>query len=169
MIVSVSSQAYVFLCSIIGGMAIALVYDFFRIFRKAVKTGSLVTYFQDLLYWIIAAVILFLTFFYSNDGELRVYLFIGAFLGVVLYSLLFSKIIMNSSLFIIKIVTQILKALIFITSYPIRWIWKVFSFPARKLLRIAGKSVKKARSNSKVRLSKLNFLAKTFRNIRKKI
>lgn len=169
MIVSVSSQAYVFLCTVIGGMAIALVYDFFRIFRRAVKTGGFVTYVQDLLYWIMAAIIMFFTFYYSNDGELRVYLFIGAFIGVVLYVLLFSKIIMDSSLFIIKIVTLVIKALIFITSYPIRMVWKVLSIPLRKLVRIAGKSVKKTRNSSKVRFSKFSFLAKTFRNIRKKI
>ena len=169
MIVSVSSQAYVFLCTVIGGMAIALVYDFFRIFRRAVKTGGFVTYVQDLLYWIFAAVIMFLTFYYSNDGELRVYLFIGAFIGVVLYSLLFSKAIMDASLFIIKVVTLVIKALIFIISYPIRLIWKILAVSLRKLVRIAWKSVKRVRSSGRVRLSKLEFLAKTFRNLRKKI
>ncbi len=169
MIVSVSSQAYVFLCTVIGGMAIALVYDFFRILRRALKTGGFVTYVQDLLYWIIAAVIMFLTFYYSNDGELRVYLFIGAFIGVVLYALLLSKIIMDSSLFIIKIIKLVIKTIIFITSYPIRLIWRVLEVPLQKLVRYAGKSVRKARSNSKIRLSRLNFLTKTFRNIRKKI
>ena len=169
MIVSVSSQAYVFLCTVVGGMAIALVYDLFRIFRRAFKTGGFVTYVQDLLYWIVAALIMFLTFYYSNDGELRVFLFFGAFIGVVLYALLFSKVIMNSSLFIIKIVTLVIKTLIFITSYPIRMIWKVLAIPLRKLVRIAGKSVKRAKSSGKVRFSKFRFFTKTFRNIRKKI
>jgi spore cortex biosynthesis protein YabQ len=169
MIVSVSSQVYVFFCTVIGGMAIALVYDFFRIFRKAVKTGGFVTYIQDLIYWIVTAVIMFLTFYYSNDGELRVYLFIGAFIGVVMYSLLLSKAIMSASLFIIKIVTLVIKALIFIISYPIRLIWKILAVPLRKLVRIAAKSVKKTRSSGRVRFYKLKFFAKTFRNIKKKI
>jgi spore cortex biosynthesis protein YabQ len=165
MIVSVSSQVYVFLCTVIGGMVIALIYDFFRIFRRAVKTGGFITYVQDLLYWILAAVIMFLTFYYSNDGELRAYMFIGAFIGVVLYVFLFSKAIMSTSLFIIKIVTLGIKTLIFIISYPIRLIWK----PLRKLMHVAAKSLRKSRSSGRVRLSKLKFFAKIFRNIRKKI
>lgn len=169
MIVSVSAQAYVFLFTIAGGMAIALVYDIFRIFRKAVKTGSLVTYAQDLLYWLIVALIMFLTIYYSNDGEPRVYLFIGAFLGVVLYALLLSRIIMGSLLFIIKIIIKVIKTVLFIISYPVRLTLQLMAVPARKLVRIARKSMRKARSNGKVRLSKLSFLKKKLKNIRKKI
>lgn len=169
MIISVSAQAYVFLCTIAGGMAIALVYDIFRIFRKAVKTGSVITYVQDLLYWLIVAAIMFLTIYYSNDGELRAYLFIGTFIGVVLYALLFSRIIMSSSLFIIKMVSYVIKALIFITSYPVRLILRIMAVPAHKLARTARKTIRKARRSGKVRLSKVTFLKKTFKNIRKKI
>jgi len=169
MIISVNSQAYVFLCTIIGGMAIALVYDIFRIFRKAVKTGSLVTYVQDLLYWLIVAVIMFLTIYYSNDGELRAYLFIGAFIGVILYALLLSRIVMRSSLFIIKMMKYVIKTLIFILSYPIRLILRIISVPAHKLARIAKKSVKKARSSGKVRFFKSSFYRSKFKKLRKKI
>jgi len=118
MITSVSNQAYVFLCTVIGGMAIALVYDIFRIFRKAVKTSSAITYVQDLLYWLIAAAIMFITVYYSNDGQLRAYLFAGAIIGAILYALLFSNIVMKSSLFIIKIASKVFKAIAFIVSYP---------------------------------------------------
>ncbi len=122
MITSVSDQAYVFFCTIISGMAIALAYDIFRIFRKAVKTSSAVTYVQDLLYWLIAAAIMFLTVYYSNDGQLRAYLFAGAIIGVILYALLLSNIIMRSSLFIIKIAAKVFKAVVFIVSYPLKMI-----------------------------------------------
>lgn len=169
MIISVSGQAIVFLYTIAGGMAIALVYDIFRIFRKAIRTGSLVTYAQDLLYWLIVAFIMFLTIYYSNDGELRAYLFIGAFIGVVLYALLFSRVVMGSSLFIIKTVAYVIKALLFIISYPVRLILQVMAVPTRKMIRMARKSIGKARSNGRVRFSKLTFLKKTLRNIRKKI
>ena len=169
MMVSVSNQAYVFLCSIVGGMAIALVYDIFRIFRKAVKTGRLITYAQDLLYWFIVAIIMFMTIYYSNDGEIRVYLFIGAALGVTLYTLLFSRMIMSSSLFIIRMTAKIIKTMVFILTYPVRLILRVLKIPACKLARVVGKSVRKARSYEKVRLSKLAFIKKSFKNIRKKI
>ena len=169
MIISVSSQAYVFLCSIAGGMAIALVYDVFRIFRKTVKTGRLITYVQDLLYWLIVAVIMFLTLYYSNDGEVRAYLFIGAFLGVILYALLFSRIVMESSLFLVKVITYLIKGIILIISYPVRLILKLLSVPARKLARIMKKTAKKAGGIGKTRFFKASFCKKKLKNMREKI
>ena len=120
MILSVSNQVIAFLWTTVCGMAVAFVYDLFRIIRKAVKTGNMVTYVQDLLYWLITAIIMFMTIYYSNDGELRGFLFLGAFIGVILYGLLFSRIIMSSSLFIIGIVVRIVKLILFVVSYPIR-------------------------------------------------
>jgi len=169
MTVSANSQAYIFFCTVAGGMMIALVYDVFRILRKAVKTGSLVTYLQDLLYWLIVAVIMFLTIYYSNDGEIRAYLFIGAFIGVILYSLLFSRIVMGSSLFIIKIVTYVIKGIILIISYPVRLILRAFSVPARKLAGITKKAFKKAKSSGKVKFFKFHFYSRKFKKLRKKI
>lgn len=112
MITPVNSQALIFLYTVIGGAAVALVFDLFRILRKAVRTGSLVTFAEDLLFWLIVSVIMFLTIFYSNDGELRAYLFIGACIGVILYALLLSRIVMASSLFIIRIVSWPFKCII---------------------------------------------------------
>ncbi len=125
MILSITSQAYAFLLSVAGGMLIALVYDAFRIFRRVVKTGSVVTNVQDLLYWLLATVIMFLNIFYSNDGELRAYLFVGAFLGVVLYTLVFSKIVMGSSLFIVRIIINVVKAIAIFVSFPVRLVTKL--------------------------------------------
>lgn len=169
MMVSVNDQVHVFLYSIAGGMAIAFLYDIFRIFRKAVRPGRVAIYFHDFLYWLIAAGVMLLTVYRSNDGELRGFLFIGAFLGIVLYLLLLSKIVMSSVLFIIKIVVRVIKTVIFIISYPIRLTVRVLAVPGRKLAGAASRTIRKAGARGKVRLTKLKFLRKGLKNIRKKI
>ncbi|NJD01056.1 MAG: spore cortex biosynthesis protein YabQ [Ruminiclostridium sp.] len=169
MTVSVSSQAYVFLCSVAGGVVIALVYDIFRIMRKVIKTGSLFTYVEDLLFWILVAVVMFATVYYSNEGELRSYIFLGTLLGVVLYALLLSKAIMNSSLFIIRIVKGVLRFLWMVLSFPIRVIIRIFAIPGKAAARYAGNSLKKIRRAGRNKLSRAAFWRKAFRNIRKKI
>lgn len=169
MTVSVSSQAYVFLCSVIGGVIIALVYDVFRILRKAIKTGSLFTYIEDLIFWILVAVIMFGTVYYSNEGELRSYIFLGTLLGVVLYALIFSKTIMNSSLFIIKIVKGIFRFLWMVLSFPFKVIIHLMAIPGRAAARYAGNSLKNVKRAGRNKLSKAGFWRKAFKNIRKKI
>ncbi|NLK87123.1 MAG: spore cortex biosynthesis protein YabQ [Clostridiaceae bacterium] len=149
MILSVSEQVIVFLWTTVCGMAAAFVYDLFRIFRKAVKTGSLVTFVQDVLYWLIVAVIMSITVFYSNDGELRGFLFLGAFIGAVLYALMFSRVIMSSSLFIIKVTVKTIKIISFIVSYPFRMLLRLIAIPARKLAEISASEIRKAREKSR--------------------
>lgn len=144
MILSVSDQVIVFLWTTVCGMAVAFIYDLFRIFRKAVKTGDLLTFIQDVLYWIIAAVIMFITIFFSNDGELRGFLFLGALIGVVLYALLFSHIIMSSSLFIIRVTVKVIKVIFLVISYPFRVIVKLLAIPVRKLADISAAEIRKA-------------------------
>lgn len=143
MITSVSSQAYVFLCTVISGALIALLYDLFRILRRVVRTGNLVTYAEDLLYWLIVTFIMLLTVYYSNDGELRAYLFIGAFIGVILYALLFSRIVMASSLFIIKI-----------TTWPFKLAIKVLKPLVSKIAQITANLIRRVFANKKARTKK---------------
>ena len=86
--VSVSNQAYVFLSCVLGGMIIAFVYDIFRVRRKAIKSGNLIVYFEDFIYWIIVALVLFAVVYRSNEGEIRGYLILGVIIGIILYAFL---------------------------------------------------------------------------------
>lgn len=167
--ISISSQANVFLWSIIGGMLIGLAYDVFRIKRKAIRTGSFLVYIEDLTYWIIAALIMFFIVYYSNDGEVRGYIFIGTIIGVILYALLLSKIIMKSSLFIIRLVYKLIKTIFDVLTYPIRVIIKILAVPAGFLIKLSKKSLKRARGISRIRFAKAAMWRKTLKNKRKKI
>lgn len=165
----VASQAYIFLWSVVGGIAIAFIYDLFRIRRKAVKAGNFFTYLEDLFYWLLVAVIIFAIIFLSNDGELRGYNFLGTALGVILYILLFSKAVMASALFIINIVTKIFKLVWFVVSYPVKLIYRLFMIPARFAARHMNKSAVEIKRVGRNRLSKTMIWRKMFKNIRKKI
>jgi len=169
MILSVSEQVIVFLSTAISGMVIALVYDLFRIFRKAVRTGSLVTFVQDILYWLIASVIMFITIYYSNDGELRGFLFLGAFLGVIIYALMFSKAIMSSSLFIIRITKKTVRFISFIVSYPFRFIIKLIMVPLCKLAGEAANSIKKAVAEKRKKESGRHRIKKIYAGAKQKL
>ena len=49
----VTNQAYLFLIFIINGIIIGVLFDFFRILRKTIKTKDAITYIQDILFWIL--------------------------------------------------------------------------------------------------------------------
>ncbi len=113
----IQNQVYVFLWSILTGGILALIFDFFRAMRKCGKDNLLIVCLQDVLYLIIAAFIVIMSSFITNDGELRGYMFLGYLLGVIFYLLLFSR-----------IVIKILRGL-FITLHNV--IGALFEFPKK--------------------------------------
>lgn len=166
--VSVSNQAYVFLWSVGGGIAAAFLYDLFRIRRKAVKSHDLFVYVEDILYWIIAAVIMFLTIYISNEGEIRGFLFVGAVIGVVLYIVLLSRVIMASFLAILRILGKIAYITYSILIYPFRIIARILSYPLKFLGTLIKKVLKALRKRARASMAKASIYRKIFRNSRKK-
>lgn len=87
------NQSMVFLWTIVIGMILGLVFDVFRILRRNGNTKDLVVYIQDAIFWIIVTIVIIVSTFLINDGELRGYMIFGYILGALFYMLLFSKMI----------------------------------------------------------------------------
>lgn len=143
-------QVYIFLYAILGGAIVAFLYDVLRIKRRAIKTSVILVSLEDILYWLIAAIILFLIVYKSNSGEMRGYIFIGNVIGVILYEEIFSRIVIGSSMMIINIVKKTVMFIWRILSYPFRVLYKVFALPIsfilRQIFKIAKLSSKKVKS-----------------------
>ena len=73
-------QAYLFYIFIMTGILIGVLFDIFRIMRKSFKTPDYITYIQDVIFCIIAGILLFYTIYKFNDGELRSYVLLGILL-----------------------------------------------------------------------------------------
>jgi len=150
-------------------MVIGFVYDVFRIKRKTIKTTVLFIYIEDILYWIIVMAIMFALIFYSNDGEIRGFIFIGALIGVILYMLLLSKIIVKFSLAILNILGKIIKVILFIVAYPFRLIYRVLSIPVKLLMKPAKKFTRSIKAYSRIKMVKISMWKRSLRNRIKKI
>lgn len=121
----VASQAYVFLIFIANGILIAFIFDIFRIFRKSFKTPDLITYIEDICFWLITCILLAYSIYTFNNGEIRVYMFIGVLIGAILYILTISKYIIKVSVKIIKFLKQIFNTFIHYISFPVKILLKL--------------------------------------------
>jgi len=168
-------QVYVFLYAILGGAIAAFFYDILRIKRRAVKTNILLVGLEDIIYWLVASVFLFITVYKSNSGEMRGYIFLGNLIGVMLYESLLSKIIIDFSVTFINITKKVIVCIAKILSYPFRFIYKVFKpliTLAAKLISRVSKAImeKVGRTNGKVNCyakKKISHIKKKFRKVRK--
>ena len=105
----VTNQAYLFLIFILNGLIIGFLFDFFRILRKTIKTSDFVTYMQDFIFWILTDVIILYFIFTFNNGEIRLFLFLGIMTGILIYMLLLSKFIIKINVAIINFFKKILE------------------------------------------------------------
>lgn len=125
----IQNQAYLFLIFTIDGIIISLLFDFFRIIRKSFKTADLVTYIEDILFWILTGFLILYSIFIFNNGEIRFFMFIGIAIGVALYMLLLSRYIIKINVYIISIFKKIIRKLFMILIIPLKIIKKILLKP----------------------------------------
>lgn len=101
-----TNEVIIFLKSIIFGMGIGLILDFFRILRKTIKHNDLLVIIQDCLFSILAFLYIFIILYLINDGQIRLYILLGMILSNIIYFLVISRYILDvfsSILSILKI------------------------------------------------------------------
>lgn len=73
----ITNQVYVFFWSIAIGALLTLIFDIFRLMRRNKETKDIIVYIQDIFFWLIVAIVIIISAFITNSGELRGYMFIG--------------------------------------------------------------------------------------------
>lgn len=89
------------------GLALAAVYDIFRVTRILFRTGKYVMYIQDILYGAAAAFITFLLALSVNSGEIRFYIIGGELVGMTAYFISIGRITVRIARFVYKICAKI--------------------------------------------------------------
>ena len=67
------NQAFLFLVFTLTGVIIGLLFDFFRILRRTIKTSNIITYIEDVLFWILTGLLILYNIWYFNNGEIRIF------------------------------------------------------------------------------------------------
>jgi len=142
MILSVASQASIFLMSVTLGFFAGFVYDLFRILRKSIKHPDFLTQFEDLIFWIFVSGLIFYFVLNKNSGEIRFYIILGSFLGMGLYFMTLSRFVLAVSMTIINFLKEVFLTLYKIVIFPIRIIIMLLKIPIRAL-RIRVKKIQK--------------------------
>ena len=151
----VTNQVYLFLIFIINGILIGLLFDFFRISRKVIATNDFITYLEDILFWILTGFIILYSIFIFNNGELRLFVFLGILMGVLFYMFFMSSYIIKINIKIINIIKKVLN--VFLT--PFKFIWHIIK-------KILLKPVTFLIIN--IRKSSTNFAIKIYNRLKKK-
>jgi len=103
-----------FMYFIITGVILSIIFDVFRILRRSFKTSDIITNLEDIIFGLVTGIIVLLSIFLFNNGELRLFVFIGIASGITIYMLCFSRYFIKINMAIINTI----KKIIFFTTKP---------------------------------------------------
>lgn len=98
------------------GIGVTFVYDCIRIFRRIVSHNVFWISVEDLLFWFVCAIQVFLLMHEESDGELRWFAVLGALVGMFLYK----KTISTPYVKYVSIVLG--KVVDFLITKPMKWL-----------------------------------------------
>jgi len=108
---TLSTQFFTMLSMIGMGSLFGAMFDTYQRFLNRPKKKAWIVFINDLLFWIIQALLIFYTLFLVNNGELRFYIFIALVCGFAAYQSLFKGIYLRLLEMVIQFVIAIVKFL----------------------------------------------------------
>lgn len=95
----------------LSGVAICAIFDVFRVLSGKLKLPRWTIPLVDIVYWIVATILVFRLLLYSNEGQVRVFIFLGLGIGVCFYFALLSNLVIHLTLLIIRIIIALYRFL----------------------------------------------------------
>ena len=149
--ININDQIVTLLFSLVLGAAVCVLYDAFRAIRCAVDHSTVAVFFEDILFWVLAALVNFIFLMGRTGGGLRGYVFIGEIVGFFVFRFTVSRFTVAALSWTVAFAVKIYAAFVSKTADLFCSIWnilrRVFGFLQEKSKRVI-KSVKKLLKSS---------------------
>lgn len=106
------NDLYIVMVYFITGILIGILFDIFRITRKSFTTPNIITYIEDILFWLLSGMLLIYVIFTFTTGEIRLYMIIILILGVITYFVSISKYFVFINTKIIQFIKNLIAVLL---------------------------------------------------------
>lgn len=104
----IENQCKIFCAFFILGILTGFIFDFFRALRKSIKTSNIITYVQDVVFFLVIGIMFLKSIIIFSSGEIRLYIFIAMIFGIIIYILTIG----NLCAIIFKVILDFLKKII---------------------------------------------------------
>lgn len=134
-----------FLWSLALGGGLSFLYDMLRSGRRMGKNSVLRVNIEDILFFLLVGILLFLTAYDKNDGRLRWQGFLGTGMGIGIYYLVFRDRIVRMTVFITRKLMDFTFWLIRVLLFPVRVVYHMLAKPFLVITWYSRKSVTRAK------------------------
>lgn len=115
----ISMQFNIVFFSILAGILTGILFDMYRIIR-GLSNFKAVMIVEDILFWILASIIVFTFLLYTNYAFLTPYVYIFICCTILLYMIFISKYFYSIEKFILDIIFKIIRVILKNLSYPLK-------------------------------------------------
>ena len=103
----------------LSGILVGILFDEYRIIRGS-NTIKIISIIEDILFWILTAIIIFIFLLYNSYAFLGMYVYVFIIISLNLYFKFISKYIIRVEKFIGKIIIKFLRVIFKNLIYPIK-------------------------------------------------
>lgn len=114
-----------FATAFVWGIFLLVGYDIIRIVRRIISHNSIAIAAEDMFFWAASGILVFCMMYEKNDGIVRGIALISLFLGMFCYHYT-------------------------ISSYLVKWVYKIIGAPIKKILNIVKKTLKNCKKTVKL-------------------
>lgn len=147
-------QLKFFLISVVSGIVLLMSYDGIRIFRRIMRHKNYLVYIEDIMFWLISAVLIFAMMFKQNNGTIRGFSIMGMVIGMLAYNFSISPYVVNGVSKAMKFVLGVIKKIIDFLLSPFAFFIKKIYWLFKKIKRYLGKHLLKLRKLVKISVTK---------------
>lgn len=126
MILSNFNQFNLLLYSFISGIFTGILFDIYRVIRGLEITNRVLGFIEDILFWILTGIIIFVFLLYSNNAIMGIYVYLFISLGVYFYIKLLSKKLISLEFRILTFIIRTIRIMFNIIIYPGRLLFNYF-------------------------------------------
>jgi spore cortex biosynthesis protein YabQ len=118
MIISLHNQFNLVFHSILAGIITGILFDLYRVIRGFENPSRIITFIEDILFWIFAGLLVFIFLVYSSYVHVGLYLYLYIALGLYIYLRLLSKYLLKMEYNVIRTCGLFLRLTRNILIYP---------------------------------------------------
>ncbi|WP_416175676.1 spore cortex biosynthesis protein YabQ [Clostridium sp.] len=122
MIMSISVQLRLIIFSLIAGILTGILFDIYRVIRGVTNLNKFVTFIEDILFWILAGMIVFIFLIYSNYAYTDMYVYLLILFGIYVYFKLVSNKFLHIERNTFEVSARFIRIIKNIVEYPFQLI-----------------------------------------------
>lgn len=120
MVITIKAQFSLILYSLSAGVLTGILFDIYRLIRGIKSPNKIITFIEDILFWILAGVIIFAFLLYTKSTYLSAYVYLCILFGGYLYIKLISKHSLNFQRILLRNIGKILRIIKNIILFPLK-------------------------------------------------